>query len=258
MRALVTIACTLALATGNAYAAKKPKPIPIPTFSAKSYLVADDSGNILTEKDGNEVRSIASISKLMIGILASEQDLNEELNILKTREVSSTIPRKVTQLTRKELLTLALVRSDNFAAQILCLNLENCVEKMNERASTLEMHDTKFYEPTGLDYGNVSTARDLLKMLLVAANNSVITELSSLPAAQIRAQGRLISVHNTNPLTSKFSIILSKTGFTNAAGGCLVMIMNSSVGKRILILLGSRNTRTRILDMEQLVREQEK
>lgn len=264
MRLLATIACILALTATDVHAAKKPqkptkvvKVIPVPTFSAKSFLVADNAGTILREKDGSVIRSIASISKLMIGMLASEQDLNESLEIPNKREVSSTIPRTVRHLTRKELLTLALVKSDNFAAQVLCSNLDRCVERMNERAGELGMTDTKFYEPTGLDYGNVSTAHDLLKLLIVVSTNPTVTELSSMPSAEITADGKMIKVRNTNPLTSKFSIVLSKTGFTNAAGGCLVMVMDSAIGRRILILLGSKNTHTRIPDMERLVKEEQ-
>lgn len=255
MRLVALIACALICST-PAHAKKVKKVIPVPTFSAKSFLIADDNGTILKEKDGASVRSIASISKLVIGLLVAEQDLSESLPIPEKRDVSSSIPRQVKHLTRKELLTLSLVKSDNFATQVLCNHLDNCVEKMNAKALDLGMKDTKFFEPTGLDYGNVSTAHDLLRLLMVASANTVVSELSSLPEAEIESGGKVIKVRNTNPLTAKFSIVLSKTGFTNAAGGCLVMVMNSPLGKRILILLGSKNTKTRVPEMEKLVKEQ--
>jgi D-alanyl-D-alanine endopeptidase (penicillin-binding protein 7) len=191
----------------------------------------------------------------MIGMLAAEQDLTEHLEIPRKRQVQSSIPSNVRSLTRRELLTLALVKSDNFAAQILCLNLDSCVEKMNSKATELGMVNTKFYEPTGLDYGNVSTAQDLLKFLMVASINPTINELSTLAEAEIPTSGKPIKVRNTNPLTSKFSLVLSKTGFTTAAGGCLVMVMNTEWGRKIYILLGSKNNKTRIPDMERLVKE---
>ena len=124
-----------------------------------------------------------------------------------------------------------------------------------EKAQELGMSSTHYNEPTGLDKGNVSTAHDLLKLLLVAVTVPTITELSSMPKAEVDTMGKVIKVNNTNPLTSKFDVILSKTGFTNPAGGCLVMILNSGVGQRILILLGSKNAHTRIPDMERLVKE---
>ncbi len=226
----------------------------VPTFSAKSFLIADSEGMILREQEGGIVRPIASISKLMVGLLAAEQDLSEQLEVPSTRSVQSSIPRKVTSLSRKELLTLALVHSDNFAAQILCTNLPNCVEAMNQRAADLGMVNTHYNEPTGLDRGNVSTAQDLLKLMLVASSNTTVSELSSMSKAEVDANGRMIRVRNTNPLTAKYTILLSKTGFTNPAGGCLVMIMTTEIGRRIYILLGSRNAKTRIPDMERLVK----
>jgi serine-type D-Ala-D-Ala endopeptidase (penicillin-binding protein 7) len=251
-RLLIAVGVSLLL-SGSAFAGKQRKQVPAPAFSAKSFLVADSEGMVLKEQDGDTVRPIASISKLMVGMLASEQDLAEQLYIPTQRSVQSSIPRNTATLSRRELLTLALVRSDNFAAQILCSNLPNCVDAMNNRAQELGMLNTHFNEPTGLDSGNVSTAHDLLKLMLVASSNSTVTELSSMSKAEIETNGKAIKVNNTNPLTSKFNITLSKTGFTNPAGGCLVMIVNSSVGQRIMILLGSRNAKTRIPDMEKLV-----
>lgn len=256
MRYLLT-ALTLAIAlVGNAEARKKvpPKVRPVPAFSAKSYLIADSTGTVIKEHDMYTVLPIASISKLMVGLLSSMQMLDEQLTIPKKRHVQSSIPRKVDSLTRRELLTLALVKSDNLAAQVLCEYIPNCVDSMNEKARELGMHDTHYSEPTGLSSENISTANDLLKLMLVAADSKVLTELSSMPVAEIETDGKPIKVRNTNPLTNKFDIILSKTGFTNPAGGCLVMIMNSPVGQRILILLGSRNAKTRIPDMERLVK----
>lgn len=256
MKKLLIGLAAVMLLTGHAEARHgRVRAKPVPTFSAKSFLVADTEGVILKEQDSDTVRPIASISKLMVGILASEQDLSERLSIPSSRTVTSTIPRKTEYLTRKELLTLALVRSDNFAAQILCDNLPNCVNEMNQRATLIGMAQTHFDEPTGLSANNVSTANDLLKLMLVASMHPVVTEVSSMPKAEITAGNKTIKINNTNPLTSKLDMILSKTGFTNPAGGCLAMMINTSVGKRILILLGSRNSKTRIPDMERLVKE---
>lgn len=251
------IALTLALLFVNGAQAhiRKFRIVATPVFSAKSFLIADADGLVLREQDSDFIRPIASISKLMVAVLASEQDMDEALEIPKVRTVQSTIPRRVAFMTRKELLTLALVHSDNFAAQILCINLPNCVDRMNEKAQELGMVNTHYNEPTGLDKGNVSTAQDLLKLILTAASITTITDLSSMPNAEVDVNGKILRVRNTNPLTAKLNIILSKTGFTVPAGGCLVMILNSDVGRRILILLGSKNAHTRIPDMEKLVKE---
>lgn len=234
---------------------KKPVPVTQAAFTTESYLIADGDGIILTEHDSELQRPIASISKLMVGLLASTQDLDELLDIPSKRTLQSSIPRKQTSLTRRELLTLALVKSDNLAAQILCNNIHNCIEEMNLTATGIGMLRTHFEEPTGLSKENVSTASDLLKLMIVASSNYTITSLSSMPSAEIPVGKGVIKIQNTNPLTSKLDIFLSKTGFTNPAGGCLVMAVNSPVGQRFMVLLGSRNAKTRIPAMEKLYKE---
>ena len=254
MRILLT-AITLAVAlVGNADAARKKPRYVIPEFSAKSYLIADSAGSVLKEHDIDAIMPIASISKLMMALLASEQNLEDVLLIPNQRLVQSNIPQRVTSLTRRELLILALVKSDNLAAQVLCTNLPDCIEKMNSKATEIGMSSTKFVEPTGLSAKNISTANDLLKLMLIAAQDSTVSDLSSMSSAEIQTDKLPIKVRNTNPLTRKMDISLSKTGYTKPAGGCLVMIVNSTVGQRILILLGSRDARTRIPDMERLVK----
>lgn len=222
------------------------------TSIQQSYLIADASGNVLSEENSNLKRPIASISKLMVSLLAIKQDLGETLDIPATRTVQSSIPRNQKSLTRKELLTLALVKSDNFAAQILCSNIPNCIDEMNSKARELGMVDTFFVEPTGLSKENVSTANDLLKLMIEASYYTPITETSSMPNAEIVTGKNIIRVNNTNPLTHKLNITLSKTGFTNPAGQCLVMAVAAPIGQRFMVLLGSKN---RIADMEKLYKK---
>lgn len=255
---LTTIALAIAIisnAEARPKAQKRLRQEAVPEFSARSYIIADSLGTVIKEHDMTVVMPIASISKLMVALIVADQDLDEVLEIPTKRQVQSSIPSKVKSLTRRELLTLALVKSDNFAAQILCDNLPDCVEKMNTRAKELMMLSTNFVEPTGLSEANISTANDLLKLMMAANENPTISHISSMPKAEISTKWRAIRVNNTNPLTSKFDISLSKTGYTKPAGGCLVMIINSVAGQRILILLGSKNAHTRIPDMERLVKE---
>lgn len=253
---LAIFAATLLISNADASHHKRRVIRPTPSILAtKSYLVADEDGIILKEQSSDVIRPIASISKLMVALLATEQNLTESLTIPTNRQVQSSIPRVVLTLTRRELLTLALVRSDNLAAQVLCTNLPDCVERMNSKALELGMLNTRYREPTGLDIGNVSTARDLLKLLIVASFNDIITDISSRPTAEIPTNKKPIKVHNTNPLTSTFKIILSKTGFTNPAGGCISMIIGDNAERRIIILLGSQNTRTRVVESLKLYKE---
>ena len=257
MRHLILTLC-ISLVAVNAVAKTHRQPIRYatpPAFTTESYLIADSAGTILKEHDSELQRPIASISKLMVALLASSQDLDEHLNIPVSRIVQSDIPRRQSQLTRKELLTLALVKSDNFAAQILCANIPNCVDAMNAKAIELGMLHTYYEEPTGLSRENVSTAADLLKLMLVASTNQTITSLSSMSHAEIQVGKYTIRIRNTNPLTATLNIILSKTGFTNPAGGCLIMAVNSPFGQRFLVLLGSRNAHTRIPEMSKMYKE---
>lgn len=258
MKHLILAVCAATMLIGNADAKANRRHthvVPVPAFSAKSYLVANEDGTIIKEQDIDTIRPMASISKLMVALLASEQDLTESLEIPTKRQVHSSIPRAIGSLTRYQLLTLALVRSDNLAAQVLCFNLPSCVIRMNEKAAQLDMNSTAYMEPTGLDRDNVSTAHDLLKLLMFASTNQIVMEISRQPTAEIAAGKKPIKIKNTNPLTSKMDIILSKTGFTNPAGGCLVMIANTPSGHRIYVLLGSRNGHTRIPDMVKLINE---
>lgn len=229
--------------------------VAVAAFTTESYLIADNQGIVLQERDSDLQRPIASISKLMVGLLASEQDLGEQLLIPKKRTVQSGIPYRQASMSRKELLTLALVKSDNFAAQILCENLDNCVESMNTKATELGMSHTRYVEPTGLSKENVSTASDLLKLMLYVASNHTITTLSSLASAEIPVGKTTLKIRNTNPLTSTMDIFLSKTGWTNPAGGCISMIIGNDINRRVVILLGSLNTRTRISKSLKLYKE---
>lgn len=252
-RTILTILISVMCFSSHAKGATKHKDVPVSL--PESFVVASHDGTTIKEQGSDTIRPIASISKLMVSLLASEQEQDEQLYIPHKRIVSSGIPSSQTSLSRHELLTLALVKSDNFAAQILCENIFGCVEKMNDRAIQLGMNHTHFEEPTGLSRENVSTANDLLKLIIHLSDNRIISTLSRMPTADISYGKKTIKINNTNPLTKTLDIILSKTGFTNPAGGCLVIAVNSPLGKRFLVLLGSRNTKTRIPEMEKLYKD---
>ena len=206
-------------------------------FTAKSWLVADGDGNIIQSNNSKEVRSRASISKLMTVrvVLDAHQDLDE-----KTKPYS-----------RRELIQLALVKSDNAAAKRLCElfpgGYNECVWAMNSKAFTLGMHDTHFIEPTGLSVFNVSTAEELITLVKTAQNYSEIREAAKSSEVKIRNKKHWRVFHNTNPVIGhRFDFIVSKTGYIRASGGCIVMMLDTDLGRRIVILLGSKNTRTRI------------
>lgn len=209
--------------------------------TAKSWVVADGEGNILQSERSKEVRSIASISKLVTAmiVLDAKQDLEQ----------------KIGQYTRGQLLEITLVKSDNKAAQTLCDNYvgghTECVRAMNRKAKSLGLENTSFLEPTGLSVWNMSTAEELVKIVVAASNYPEIVEASQLNEVKIQLRKKWLVFHNTNPIIGKkYKFIVSKTGYIRASGGCIVMMLDTDVGKRIIVVLGSKDTKTRIPEAE--------
>jgi serine-type D-Ala-D-Ala endopeptidase (penicillin-binding protein 7) len=213
----------------------------LPQFTAKSWLVADGNGQILQGEHTTDVRSIASISKLMtvMVVLDQHQDLNERIG----------------PYTRHELINLALVKSDNTAARLLCDHYPTgnigCVRDMNIKARYLKLANTNFIEPTGLSVMNVSTAEELIKLVQAASEYPEITAAAQISEIKIKIRKKWLVFHNTNPIIGKrYKFIVSKTGFINASGGCIVMMLDTDIGRRIVVILGSKNTKTRIPEAE--------
>lgn len=209
--------------------------------TATSWLVADEMGRPLRSSNIEEVRSIASISKLMTVMIV--MDANQDLT------------EKIGKYTREEYIKLALIKSDNNSAQVLCEKYpggkDECVKAMNAKARSLYMPNTKFVEPTGLSVFNVSTATELVHLVLAASTYNIIVEAGHTSTARVKAKKKWFVFHNTNPLIGyKQNIVVSKTGYIRAAGGCLVMMLDTEVGRRIVVLLGSKNTHTRIPEAE--------
>jgi D-alanyl-D-alanine endopeptidase (penicillin-binding protein 7) len=214
------------------------KPVSI---TAPSWLVADSSGKIIQGENTKDVRSIASISKLMTAmiVLDAKQDLDEYLK----------------PYTRRELIQLTLVHSDNKSAEILCNNYPggktSCVKALNNKANSLSLPNTRFTEPTGLSVFNVSTAEELIKIIMTASHYPEIVQASKTSQVKIQIKKKWLVFNNTNPIIGKrHDFIVSKTGYIRASGGCIAMMLDTDVGRRIVIVLGSKNTHTRIPEAE--------
>ena len=126
---------------------------------------------------------------------------------------------------------------------------------MNRRARSLNMIQTNFVEPSGLNIMNVSTAEDLLKLVLAAKEYSAIVRASRTADLKIQLKKKYLIIRNTNPIIAHDpdNYWVSKTGFINAAGGCVVMMKDTPLGRRIVVVLGSRNTHTRIPEAETIL-----
>jgi len=223
------------------------------TLTAKSWLLADINGTIIASQNIDEVRSIASITKLLTAmvVIDAKQDLTQVLTL--TTELRDKLPRKNQKTTRKDLIEMALVSSDNRAALTLCQNytggLNACIEAINNKAIQIGMQNTKIVEPTGLHKDNISTAKDLM-LLVKETKNYPLISLSKQYRTKILINDKWVDYTNTNPLTEKHTNIqVSKTGWTFPAGGCIVMLTDD----KILVILGSRSTRTRIQEAEQIL-----
>jgi D-alanyl-D-alanine endopeptidase (penicillin-binding protein 7) len=219
-------------------------------LTAQAWLVADSNGKILEGSNMTEVRSIASITKLMTAmvVLDSGQSLSE------------IIPKKLynKQLTRETLIDLAIVKSDNNAAKLLCDyypgGYNKCIDAMNYKAASLQMDNSTFTDPTGRMHTNVSTAHDLIKLVFAASTYPLIVTASNMDAVRWSiGKKKTAEFKNTNSLVGHgYKFLVSKTGFINKAGGCIVMMMDTTNGIRTVVLLGSKNTTTRIPEAKML------
>lgn len=212
-----------------------------PKITAKSWIVADGAGRVIESQNPDQVRSIASISKLMTVMVVMDKELP--------------LDEKIGDYTREQLIELAMVKSSNSAAQQLCESypggMTHCIVAMNRKARSLGLENTKFVEPTGLSVMNTSTANELVKLVVTASKYPIIVETSQLNQVKIQIRRKWIVFQNTNPIIGKrHKFIVSKTGYINASGGCIAMMLDTEVGQRIVVVLGSRNTRTRIPEAE--------
>lgn len=233
---------------------------PLSLQSAVAFVVDGVNGDVLFEKNAHAVLPIASISKLMtaIVVLDSGLALNEMLEITQadvdTERFTRSRLRTGTRLTRDELLQLALMSSENRAAHALGRNypggMKAFVAQMNRKAAELGMTSSGFVEPTGLSSRNVSSARDLARLVRAAFGYEVIREYSTASALTVDTGYRLEEYRNTNRLVARddWEIGVQKTGFISEAGNCVVM--QARIGSRpvVLVLLDAEQRTARVRD----------
>jgi D-alanyl-D-alanine endopeptidase (penicillin-binding protein 7) len=232
--------------------------------STAAIVVDQTDGHLLYAKNADVVRSIASISKLMTAIVLLDSGLPlDETIVIEASDVymPSTRPSRLRpgmSLTRGELLQLALMASENAAAAALARSSPGgtaaFVAAMNAKASSLGMRDTRFLEPTGLSPSNVSTAYDLALLADAGYGYPLIREFTTSGSHELplieRRRPALISFYNSNALvrSNEWRIGLSKTGFINEAGRCVVMQATIADRPVIIVLLDSNNSSARAHD----------
>lgn len=237
-----------------------------PTLRSSAALVIDaETGEVLHAKNAAAVVPIASITKLMTAMVTIDAGLplDEPITITADDAQAAQAKRRArvpvgATLTRAELLQLALMSSENVAAVAVGRaypgGLDAFVAAMNAKAHDLEMTGSRFVEPTGLSSENVSTAEDLAKLVRAAKDYALIAEYSTTSNADFTIRGRRVAFANTNGLVRGHSweIGLSKTGFINAAGRCLVMQAKVATRTLIIVLLDSWGKYTRIGDANRI------
>ena len=234
--------------------------------SSVALVIDQENGEVLLRKNDSAVLPIASITKLMTGLVISEAKLpmDETITITQddvdTEKGSSSRLRVGVSLSRGELMHLALMSSENRAAHALGRTypggMNAFVEAMNQRAQLLGMTDTKYVEPTGLSSRNQSSAQDLARLVAVASQDKMLSELSTSPGAAVEVGNRTLQFNNTNRLVKNpaWEIGLQKTGYISEAGQCLVMQAKVAGRKLIMVFLDSAGKLSRIGDAERVRR----
>lgn len=234
--------------------------------SSVALVIDQDTSEVLLSKNDHAVLPIASLTKLMTGLVLSEASLPMEETItisqadVDTEKGSHSRLRVGSQLSRGELLHLALMSSENRAAHALGRTypggVQRFVELMNAKAHSLGMNDTRYVDPSGLSSNNQSSARDLAKLVTVAYGDPMLRQLSTSPAYQVAVGNRMLQYNNTNRLVKNpsWEIGLQKTGYISEAGRCLVMQATVAGRKLIMVFLDSAGKLSRLGDAERVRR----
>jgi D-alanyl-D-alanine endopeptidase (penicillin-binding protein 7) len=251
----------LALTVGFAQA----NPQKVVFLKSSAVMVQDaGTGEIVINKNSEVVVPIASITKLMTAMVILDRGLDLEQRVVLSREDVDAIKgtrsrlRTGSVLTRDELLLLALMASENRAAAALGRTypggIPAFVVAMNQKAAELDMTDSRFVEPSGLSPANVSSPRDLVKLVRAAHSYPLIREYSTRDKASVKAFNRPLHFRNTNGLVrnSHWEIELSKTGYISEAGRCLVMHVRLASKDLIVVLLDSWGKQSRIGDANRI------
>jgi D-alanyl-D-alanine endopeptidase (penicillin-binding protein 7) len=198
-------------------------------------------------QNSDQIRSMASVTKLMTAMVALDHNRDLQQQLVLRKNTGSRLPPG--RYTREQLLLAMLVSSDNGAAETIAQNYPGgrsaFVSEMNRHARMWNLQDTKFVDPSGLGVFNVTTARDLVEMVQIAASYWFIQEASGQSTVQLtksdRTRGSSVNlIHTSRPLLTEFDRVdVSKTGFTNLAGWCVAMLVEHNKQQYAVIVLGA-------------------
>jgi serine-type D-Ala-D-Ala endopeptidase (penicillin-binding protein 7) len=238
-----------------------------PNLMSSAALVYDqNTGKLLYAKNADTVTPIASITKVMTAMVVLDAKLPLDEAITITNEDIDTLKGSRSRLPvgsafrREDLMRLALMASDNRAASALGRNypggLDAFVEAMNTKAKLLNMGSSRFVDSSGLAPGNVSSPQDLANLVSEAARYPLIREFSTTPELHVTLPNakKPMGFNNTNALVKNqdWKIGLSKTGYINESGKCLVMQATIANNPVVIVLLDSWGRLTRIGDANRI------
>ena len=239
---------------------------PLDLKSSVALVIDQDTQEVLFSKNEQAVLPIASLTKLMTGVIVSGAKLPMDEMITVTQDDVDTEKHSRsrlgvgTMLSRGEMLHLALMSSENRAAHALGRTypggMATFVSLMNAKAKMLGMRDTSYAEPTGLSSRNQSSAQDLATLVNAAHGDPMLRELTTSPGYQVAIGSRTVQFNNTNRLVKspEWDIGLQKTGYINEAGQCLVMQTKIAGRKLIMVFLDSAGKLSRLGDAERVRR----
>jgi D-alanyl-D-alanine endopeptidase (penicillin-binding protein 7) len=237
---------------------------PLRLSASAAYAVDADTGQVLVQKNEDAILPIASLTKMMTGLLTVESRLpmDEVLTITEddvdTQLHSRSRLRVGTTLTRREALHLALMSSENRAAHALGRTfpggLAQFVNAMNNRAKQLGMNSTTYVDPTGLNSNDQSTAHDLALLAQAASREPLLREFTTTTSLQVALGGRTLLFNNSNRLVKnpKWDIDFQKTGYIVEAGMCMTVKSHIAGHDVLMVLLDSGDSRSRLADAERV------
>lgn len=232
--------------------------------SAAAFVIDNRTNRVLIEKNANALLPIASLTKLMAGIvvLDGRQSLDEKLEVTADdidREKNSRSRLPVGSiLSRRELLQLSLMSSENRASSVLARNYPGgkpgFVRAMNDKARAMQMNATEFADSSGLSPNNTSTVRDLLRLTQAAERYPMIREFSVGESLEVHNGKRAINFGNSNRLINSqaWNLRLQKTGYTAEAGSCIVLVGQVQSQPITIILLGAPGQATKFGDAHRI------
>jgi serine-type D-Ala-D-Ala endopeptidase (penicillin-binding protein 7) len=256
---LVCILCPEIAAAGSNPVSRPPQ------LRSAAFIVQDQgTGECLLSKRADIPTPIASITKLMTAMVVLDAQLNMEESIAIEEQDKDTLRHSNShlpvgsRLKRREALLLALMASENRAAYALGRTFPggvgSLVRAMNEKARAMGLKETRFVDPTGLSDENVSSPQELSRLIAAASHYEQICEFTTKPETTLQLGRKKVRFTNTNPLVRnrRWQITLSKTGYIEASGRCLVMQTQVAQRRILIVLLNSSGKNTRVADANRI------